>query len=207
MRIVNFFKNYLLEILSVLMLTAALFFFINVQKIKVNLKNTNPELFSNNEQVIITQVIDSDEVMIKSPQGAKAVLRIMGIKSFSSTTSDPAILEYGKICFNYLQQLTLNKSAILKLPKKRIIDKKGRLIAYLFLQAKDETFSVDIGKSLVQKGLSMVYTKFDFAKMSEYLDTEAEAKQEHTGFWSNKIIKSRVESLKKIWLAEKLTND
>ena len=213
MKPITFFKNYLLEFLSVLMLAAALFFFINVQGIKSSLKKTNPEAFRNNELVKITKIIDGDEVFVESQKGTKAIIRLLGIKSFDPTTSDPAILEYGKICFNFLEQKVLNKQAQVKLPAEIIIDKKGRLIAYLFLKDKDKDndsdndYSVDLGKLLLQKGISMVYTRYDFAKMKEYLEVEAAANANHIGFWANKSIKSRVESLKKLWMEERLSND
>lgn len=207
MTFVNFFKNYLLELLSVLMISIALFFFVNVQSFKSSLKKTTPEAFKNNEIVKIIKIIDGDEVLVESREGAKTIIRLLGIKSFDHSVSDPATLEYGKICFNFLKEQMLNKQVKIELPSKRIIDKKRCLIAYLFLKDKNEFFSVDIGKLLVEKGLSIVYNKYDFGKMKEYLDIEAISSQKNIGLWGNKNTRSRVELFKKIWLEEKLSND
>ena len=94
--------------------------------------SSNPDAFATGGIVTIVGVIDGDELLIENQEGVPTRLRILGIKSFSPTLSDPLLSEYGKICFDYLKARVTHQSARLEIPGK-ILDTEGRLLGSLFL--------------------------------------------------------------------------
>ena len=56
-----------------------------------------------------------------------------------------------------------------------IKDVHGRYLAYLELEG------VDLGKRMVEEGVSMVYTEYDFAREGDYLTAEWMASENRAG--------------------------
>jgi len=198
-------SRYLLEVLSLVMLTAALVFYLDVQQMKSKLNESNPEMFSTGDMVTVVKAIDGDEVIVQNADGFRVIVRILGVKSFSPTISDPKLPEYGKIAYNHLGARLKGKSVRLELNDPKV-DGKKRLLSYLYLK-EDSGKEVDIGKELVEKGYSLVYLRYDFSNIQDYIKVEQTAENTSTGFWSNSTIVKRSQALKRIWLEEKLQDD
>jgi len=201
-RIYSFILNYNIGILACLILAASVNYYVNAERIRAITKPNNPDAFADGDIVLIKAAIDGDELLIEKG-GVQTNLRILGIKSFNPSLSDPLLSEYGQVCFQYLQTNIKNKKARLKISDKGVGD-EGRLLGTIFTNDLSGEYSIDLGKDLISKGYSMVYTRYDFELMPEYLQAEEKAKAANAGFWSNEKITARAESMKKLWEEEKL---
>ncbi|MCH1420140.1 thermonuclease family protein [bacterium] len=197
-----FILKYNIGLLSLIFLLAAAQFYREAERIRLITKPNNPDAFGDGDIVRVIDVIDGDEVLIEK-DGTQTNLRILGIKSFNSTLSDPTVTEYGRICLQYLQSTTKNQKAKIKIPTKRV-GGEGRLLGTLFLADQSGQYRFDLGEDLISKGYSMVYSRYDFDLMIKYLKVENQTKLEKKGFWGNETISNRVIAMKKIWEEEKL---
>lgn len=201
-RIALFLEQYNISLLTVILLAASLYFFVGAHRMRSATTASNPHLFSTGDIVDIVNVVDGDEVLIGDGEGNNTLFRLLGIKSFSATVSDPLLSEYGKICFTYLKAKTANQTARLEIADKGL-DTEGRLLGTLFLKDSQGAYTVDLGLDLVQKGYTLVYTRFDFAGMKGYLDIQKLAQEEKAGLWSNERITARALALQLLWDEEK----
>jgi endonuclease YncB( thermonuclease family) len=190
-------RNYL-NLFSVGLLLVALFYFVQIQQLRYATLSNNPELFTDFEIVTITRVIDGDEVRIRNSKGSTRV-RILGIKSFDSTERDLMLADYGKIAADFLEDEAVGKEAQIKLSEKRV-DDDGRLLATLFL---GEDRNQDLAEKMIGGGLTLVYTKFPFPAMDEYLKAQDAAKSESVGLWQNQRVSARAESMLDLWNQER----
>jgi endonuclease YncB( thermonuclease family) len=156
--------------------------------------------------VEILEAIDGDELLIGDGKGGTTQLRILGIKSFSSTVSDPLLSEYGKICFDYLKGIAVGKKARLEIADKRL-DGEGRLLGTLYLRGREGEYSLNLATDLIDKGYTLVYTRYDFPEMDAYLSVQRKARRAKAGFWSNERITARAESMQLLWEEEKNRDD
>lgn len=205
MLIKDFLEKHNITILTLILLSASVFYLIGAQRTMSLIHSSNPDAFSDGEIVVISGVVDGDEVLIENTKGITTRFRIMGIKSFSSTVSDPALSEYGKICFQYLKAKATDQNARLNLTG-TTVDGEGRLLGTLFLKDSKGQYTVDMGLDLIGKGYSLVYTRYDFDRMQSYLDSQKKAQQDGAGFWSNEMIAARSLSLLKMWQEERLSD-
>lgn len=205
MSIRTFLAKYNITIVIFILFSASVFYLIGAQRMMSLVHSSNPDAFSTGEIVRIVGVIDGDEVLIENNEGTTTRLRVLGIKSFSSTVSDPTLSEYGKICFHYLKAKVDGQRAKLDIPDKTL-DGEGRLLGMLFLKDTEGEYVVDMGLDLVSKGYSLVYTRYDFAHMQPYLAIQQEAQKNGAGFWSNEVIAARSMSLLKLWEEERLSD-
>lgn len=145
-------------------------------------------------QVRPVQAIDGDEVSIKVA-GSPLVVRLVGIKAFSPSTNEPEIKAEGLAAKRALDRLI--KSGPLKVEydsfKK---DKHGRLLGYLRVGEKD------VARTLVRKGLVMVFTRYPFPRQADYLTAEGKARASQVGIWLNPRAAQRATTLKAVWEAE-----
>lgn len=205
-RLVLFLQRYHLSCITAILLAASLYFFLGATTFKKAMNSSAPEQFETGQIVHIVKVKDGDEILISNPDGAKTVLRVIGIQSFAPTISDPQLSEYGKICFNYLKGITLDQDARLEVSDK-VKDNEGRLLGSLYLKDADDEFKTNVALDLVSKGYSLVYTRFSFPAMDEYLRVQDKAKQDRAGLWSNPTITSRAEAMINMWTQERRKND
>ncbi|MHC4119191.1 MAG: thermonuclease family protein [Planctomycetota bacterium] len=201
-RIAPFLAQHNISILTGILLAASLYFFVGANRMRSATTASNPHLFSTGDIVDIVNVVDGDEVLIGDGKGNNTLFRLLGIKSFSATVSDPLLSEYGKICFTYLKAKTANQKAGLEIADKEL-DTEGRLLGTLFLKGSQGEYTVDLGLDLVRKGYTLVYTRFDFAGMKDYLGVQKLAQEEKAGLWSNERIAARALALQLLWDEEK----
>ena len=189
-------QNYL-NILSTVLLLLSLFYFVQVQQVRYATLSNHPELFEDGETVTILKVIDGDELRIKNEKGSTRI-RLLGVQSFDPTARDLVLAEYGKICVDVLEQDFVGVTARLKISSKGI-DGQGRLLGSLFANESKK----ELAYELLEQGLTIVYTKYDFAKMEEYLKVQEKARSERVGLWTNDRVAARAESMQRLWDQER----
>lgn len=200
--LLSLWARYNISVVTVVLLGCSTFYFIGAQRMRAYTAADNPDEFATGDVVTIRQVIDGDELLIGDGEGNTTKFRVLGIKSFSATLSDPLLSEYGKICFDYLRAIAVGKKARLVIADKRL-DNKGRLLGTLFLEEAGGQFTTDLGLDLVRKGYTLVYTRFDFKDVQAYLDVQDQARQAKAGFWSNERISARASSMLLLWDEQK----
>lgn len=196
-----FWGRHNLTIMVLCLLSASLYYTIGVQRMLERIHSSNPDAFATGDIVTIVGVIDGDELLIENQEGVPTRLRILGIKSFSPTLSDPLLSEYGKICFDYLQARVTHQPVRLEISEK-VLDTEGRLLGTLFLKNPQGEYTIDLARDLVDKGYTLVYTRFRFGKMADYLTVQQGARANYNGFWSNDIVSARSLALLKLWEEE-----
>ena len=190
-------RNYL-NVVSACLLALACFFFVQVQQQRYATLSDYPERFSDGDLVTISRVIDGDEIRIKKTAGSTRV-RILGIKSFDSTERDFMLLEYGNVAVDFLTETALNKEVQIKVAEKQV-DDEGRLLATILM---GENKNEDLAEAMIANGVTLVYTKYPFPNMDQYLESQKKAKAEKQGLWQNQRVSARAESMLQLWSAER----
>ena len=143
-------------------------------------------------EVAVVDVIDGDEVVVKTSGGENFVVRLLGIKSFDPVVNDPSIGMFGRSAAAYLEtelqdeQVTLEFEVLEK-------DSKGRVLAYVHKGDKD------IGQDLVARGFSLVFVQFAFSRESAYQLVQAEARDARKGLWGDPRAVQRAQALLRSW--------
>lgn len=202
LRLLSLLGRHNIAIVSGILLAASLFFFVDAQRIRAITNARNPEAFKSGDIIYVEKVVDGDEILVVDAEDKKSGLRLLGIKSFRPSVSDPLLSEYGKICFQYLKAKCEGKKALIELDPKKV-DVRGRLLGQLFLEDRDGKYTVDVGLDLVRRGYTVVYTRYDFSMMADYLVAEDESRAQNAGFWSNERIAARAASLQLLWKEKK----
>ena len=193
-----FWSQYDITVLACVLLTLAAYFYWGARLRQAITETVRPDLFNSGDLM----AVDGDEVIIGTAEGETTKFRILGIKSFDPTLRDPLILEYGKICFDYLKRVAVGKKARLVVSGKRV-DNEGRLLGTRFLPGTDGKYDLNLATDLIRKGYTLVYTRFDFPDIDAYLDVQRQARERGEGFWMNDRIVARADSLLLLWNQEK----
>jgi len=201
-RVLCFWAKHNITLITLCLFSVSIFYTIGVQRMLERINSSNPEAFGSGDIVSVVGVIDGDELLIENQEGVPTRLRILGIKSFSPTLSDPLLSEYGKICFDYLKAKVTRQRARLHIPNK-VLDAEGRLLGTLFLEEAPDAYTLDLALDLVDRGYSLVYTKYEFANMAAYLAVQQRARANYNGFWSSDVVSARAISLLKLWEEER----
>jgi endonuclease YncB( thermonuclease family) len=196
--LLSLWVRYNISFVTVILLCCSTFYLIGAMRMRSYTSANNPHLFSTDDIVTILEIVDGDELLIGDDEGNTSRIRLLGIKSFSATLSDPLLSEYGKICFNYLKATAVGEKARLVVSEKRV-DNKGRLLGTIFVKDSAGQYASDLGLDLVAKGYTLVYTEFDFKDMQAYMAVQDQAKRDLTGFWSNERISARASSMLLLW--------
>lgn len=197
-RVWSFFARNYLNVFSTCLLLVAVIYFVQIQQIRDATLSNHPELFSDGERVTVTRAIDGDEIRIRNSRGSTLV-RILGIKSFEASERDLMLAEYGKVAVDFLESEVVGQDVQIQLVEKRV-DEEGRLLATIL---RGENYDQDIGKSMVENGLTLVFTKHPFPKMDEYLKSQDAARAEPLGFWQSQRVAARAESMLEMWNQER----
>lgn len=188
--------NSLTIIIGIFLFSASTYFTWKVVNFKKELNHPvkDSEISSGMEGKVV-KVIDGDEISLKLNNN-QFIIRILGIKSFNPTVNDPNFQNIGKLALYYLQEKLINKEIKVVFEKFKL-DKKKRLLAYIHFN------DLDIGKEMVSKGYSLVYTRFAFSRMKSYISKEKVARLKKIGLWSIPKVAKRSLRLKKIWLKKR----
>ncbi|MBN2725344.1 MAG: thermonuclease family protein [Deltaproteobacteria bacterium] len=205
------FKKFLIHMdryfvlgLSILLLAFSVRFIIGSWQFKSRLISKNPDLFKSGEIVKIEKVVDADEMSVSNKAGKRTLVRLLGIKSFDPFAGAFLFPRFGEQCFNFIKSNYEGKKAKIILMEKAK-DKRGRLLAYVHVDSGRETekYSVDIAKEILKRGLTMVYTRYEFSREKEYLKIEHQAVNSGLGIWSHEKSRSLAISLKQMWYSER----
>lgn len=179
-------------LVTLLFLGASLFFTTNVFIFKNRLSDPDgPDTFASGQKVTVMSIIDGDEISVNMG-GARFIVRLLGIWSFDATANDTLTQGQGRNAMNYLEATVLNREVELVFDAFRK-DANKRVLAFVRVNGSD------VGYDMVSKGTCLVYTKYPFPGMDNYLEAELAAEKKKLGLWSDAgiVIRSRV--LKKVW--------
>lgn len=135
--------------------------------------------------------------MVKNEHGKNAVVRIIGIKSFTNT-GEFDLASYGEMSTDFLESLSKEKPVMILLGDKKE-DSHGRLLASVNMIDQMGNYTLDIASLMVEKGIAIVYTRYPFELMDQYLLLEQSASRNLRGLWGSEDMRNRITSLKKQW--------
>ncbi len=191
--------NSLYWLTVIILLFFALFFTNRIFTFKKNLQsNTIITYFKSGQKGKVIKIIDGDEVSMQI-EGRNYIVRMLGIRSFDPTVSDPVVKNIASEAVTYLRINMLNKKASLVFDEFKT-DKKNRILSYIHTDR-------DCGIEMVKKGLTLVYTRYNFSRMKEYLEAESRSVIQKKGLWANPRISTRSIMLKEMWKKEKNTEN
>lgn len=144
--------------------------------------------------VEVIQVVDGDELAVRSPGGKNFVVRVLGIKSFDAVAREQGVSSFGQASVDFLKDRTSAKTVRLEFTT-YAKDSRGRLLSYVHVGEED------LGKSLVERGLSLVFVQYPFDRESEYLVQQSLAQASKIGLWGNDKARARASALLASWKA------
>jgi endonuclease YncB( thermonuclease family) len=199
----SFLLQYHLLLVAVVLFGLSAFFMTRVSEFRALVRADNPDAFASDDLVTIQRIVDGDDLMVGNPQGVSTRLRLLGLKTFDPVVSDPIFSEQGRITFDYLTSIAMDRTARLIVSPKRV-DNRNRLLGQLFLAGDADSpddYSMDIGLHLIEKGYAIVYTEFEFNSALElaYLTTQAKAREEKQGLWSNPKTVAQADAWRTLW--------
>ncbi len=183
--------NSIYWIVVVALFSAASFFTMKNIIFKQGLHSVNGARFESGKKVIVERILDSDEISVKSGE-TRYTVRILGVKSFESTANDTVVQAIGKMAFNHLG-VSIGGNEVELVFDEFKKDPEGRILAYVHRSG------VDVGLDLVQRGYTLVFTKYPFSRMKDYLAAEQEARSMKMGLWADPAVTERSLRLKALW--------
>lgn len=179
-----------------LLLVISVFFFVRVERYKAGLKKgSGSNCLALNDAPVVQRVIDGDEILVQKDK-CLAVIRLLGIRAFDPDRSEPPLRPYATLAVTRLKRLVGQKVTVLG-PKELTLDSRGRTLARVGADGRD------IGKSLVEEGLVLVYRKYAFDEMKDYLAVELRAKSESKGLWADAVATARAQALQAAYERER----
>lgn len=173
-------------------------FTLEVERMRAKLRHTGGADFKDGERVVFVAPIDGDEFSVVDTKGERAVVRLVGIKTFSPARTNPYEGRYGKQAFEFLK--SLDKQPLILTLNKPPRDKKGRVLAYAET-ADGEGF--DIGARMIERGIAIAYTRYGHAREALYIKAEEKATAQQRGLWGDTNLAERVRILKRQWFIER----
>ncbi|MEX1366994.1 MAG: thermonuclease family protein [Nannocystaceae bacterium] len=168
------------------------FFATNVQRQRSQLRSDHSVQIDSGTVVEVVRVIDADEVSVRPEGGGTFVVRLLGVKGFSTTVNEPGLSGLGQNAVTNLERFVADKEVRVVFDELDA-DRSGRVLAYL------EAEGQDVGEAMVQAGQLVTYTRFGFSREQQYLAAEAEARTKRTGVWGNYKALSRVQGWQDSW--------
>ena len=188
--------DHIFSIIIILLTVFSLFFTYNVISFKNRLSISSKNiLIKSGEIVKAVKIIDGDEVLV-TYKNNNFVIRLLGIVSYDPTVNDPQTRHIAKSAMLFLENNLINQEIEIIFDEYKV-DSKKRLLAYIHKEKKD------IGLQMISNGFSLVYTKYPFLRMDDYLVSEDKAMLNKRGLWSDSALTSRSLKLKQKWDSEK----
>lgn len=183
------------------LLSISLLFYIGAEKKRAALRKSNNEAFNDSMLVNLNGVIDGDEVQITNDKGDRAIVRLLGIKTFKKT-GEVELSSFVEAAENFLKSIPTDKKVQIRFDETKS-DKHGRLLAYILLIDQYGNYSKDLGATMIRQGHAITFTRYPFSRMADYLIEEQHASRSRSGLWGNDKMRSRVTQLKQQWQEEK----
>ncbi|MCA9654614.1 MAG: thermonuclease family protein [Myxococcales bacterium] len=187
-------SNHVYWLVVVALTVCTLFFVGSVQERRGQLRTDRSVKIDSGTVVTLVRVIDADEVSVRPEGGGTFVVRLLGVKGFSTTVNEPGLSGLGQNAASHLERLLVDKPVSVVFDE-LATDRSGRVLAYL--EVEDQ----DVGEQMVRVGQLVTYTRFAFSREERYLSAEAEARTHRTGLWGNYKAVSRVQGWQDTWKA------
>lgn len=173
---------------------STLYFVTSVEERRAALRASHVVEVESGSEVRLVRVMDADEVSVLTPDGEAFVVRLLGIKGFSTTANEPGVSGLGQEAMTSLERALSDKQIRLVYDELKL-DSSGRVLAYLEVEAQD------VGRLLVERGHVVTYTRYPFSREGAYQGAEAEARSERLGLWGNEKAVERVQGWQAAWQA------
>jgi len=140
-------------------------------------------------EAVVIRVVDGDTVDVIFPDNSTARVRLIGIdtpETYSSNspyeyegiTDTSCLSEWGGRASKFAKDKLEGKSiTLVSEPNANTRDIYGRLLAYIHIEGED------INATMVQGGFARVYTEGQSSRMDEYLAEEMAAQSNSVGLW------------------------
>ncbi len=127
----------------------------------------------------VTKVLDGDTIKVKVKDKTITV-RMLGIDTPETVDPRKEVQCYGKEASDATKGMLSNNSVSLHLnPKREVLDKYGRYLAYVYLE--DGTF---VNEYLIENGYAKEYTYGKaYSLQSEFRNAEIKARNSNLGLW------------------------
>lgn len=171
--------------------TASTYFGVRAESVRRSVQRASADVHTG-DLVTFSKIIDGDTVLLVNGKGDPVTVRILGIKSFDTTSTKDPGAAWGRRANEVLRKALEAKPirVMLSTPPK---DTHGRTIATLFVD--DE----DVALKLIREGLVLVYTAFPFPAMHSYMHEQEAAKNDHKGLWGDPLATERAQMLVQEW--------
>lgn len=174
--------------------TSTLYFVASVEQRRAALRASHAVEVESGSEVQLVRVMDADEVSVRTVDGEAFVVRLLGIKGFSTTANEPGVSGLGQEAMIALERALSEKQILLVFDQLQL-DSSGRVLAYLEVEGQD------VGRLLVEHGHVVTYVRYPFAREVAYQGAEAEARSERLGLWGNEKAVERVQGWQSAWQA------
>jgi endonuclease YncB( thermonuclease family) len=144
------------------------------------------------QSVAFEGTIDGDSVMVRTREGGRVVVRLLGVQAFSPKSEKDPASAFGRAAATMLTE-TLSRGSITVLLGDPPRDRHGRHLARLMQDG------FDVGRSLIRTGLVLAYFPTDFDDMDAYLADEMDARTQRRGLWGHPVVAERAERLVQGW--------
>lgn len=173
---------------------STVYFVASVEQRRAALRSSGAVDVESGTEVRLSRVMDADEVSVHTVDGEAFVVRMLGIKGFSTTASEPGVSGLGQEAMTSLERALANEQIVLVYDELKL-DSSGRVLAYLEVEGRD------VGQLLVERGHVVTYTRYPFSREGAYQGAEAEARSERLGLWGNDKAVERVQGWQATWQA------
>ena len=184
-------KNTLFWLLVASLLGAAGYFGFNAEARRRQVQQSAAAV-QDDEVVALATVVDGDTVVVKKQDGATVAIRLLGIKAFDPQREKDAASRFGKAATDALGELMDDKPVRVALARTPT-DQHGRTLAELYSDGQN------VGLTLVERGLVVVYTLYPFEVMQDYLQRQAVARAQRRGLWRDPGVAERADLLEREW--------
>lgn len=171
------------------------FFAVQVERFRSGLEQGSGTLcLAVGDEAVVQSALDGDEVLVRR-EGCIAVVRILGIRSFDPLKAEYPLNMFGQKAWVHLKSL---EGRVLKVLGPKVeLDARDRTLATL------EHEGADLGLDMVRQGLVLVYRRYDFDRLEDYLEAEHAAMTSHAGLWVDDAAVARAKALQSAWERER----
>ena len=147
-------------------------------------------------EVALAEVLDGDELSVKSDRGSAFVVRLLGIKTFSSKSPKDELSLSGEAALSFWKAF---EDKTLKLVFKDLErDSHDRVLAYLEYEDRD------LGRELLQAGWGVVFERHSCSRKENYREVEKRARSERRGLWGREASRRSALAMKAAWEAMRI---
>jgi endonuclease YncB( thermonuclease family) len=187
-------SNHIYWMFVAILAVSTAYFVASVEERRAELRSAGEIEIESGTEVQLARVMDADEVSVHTLDGHPFVVRLLGIKGFSTTASEPGVSGLGQEAMTALERALAEKQILVVFDELKY-DSSHRVLAYLEVEGQD------VGRLLVEHGHVVTYTRYPFSREGVYQGAEAEARSERLGLWGNAKAVERILGWQAAWQA------